>query len=505
MNLAILAERNVERFGSYPAMVFGQVERTNVEALDRARRLAGALRELGIGPGDRVAVMLPNSLDVGTAYGAILRCGGVVVPLVFLLAAQEVAHIVADCRPRALITSNDFMLTVSTALEALPDDVDRPHLILVGDATEDASSLEQLVAEGSPLDIHERGPDDVAVISYTSGTTGRPKGVMLTHANLLFQAENSASVAPLRDGDVSLACLPLAHLFGLGATLVSQLFKVYGVVLDWFTPAGVFDAVDRHRITSTALVPTMVSMMLTDPGFADVDWSSLRYVVIGAAPLPTEVAREFEERTGARVLQGYGLTETSPAVSLQRLEDPSNGSAGRPMPNVDVEIRDDEGMLLQPGEHGQIWVRGPNVMKGYYGMPEETAAVLVDGWFATGDVGMLDADGFLYITDRVKDLIIRGGFNVYPSDVEDALHRHAAVAEAAVVGVPDATMGEEVKAFVVLRPDAAVTDEELLAHCREHLARYKTPRWVEIVDALPKNPIGKIMRKELRAKAAQGS
>jgi long-chain acyl-CoA synthetase len=251
------------------------------------------------------------------------------------------------------------------------------------------------------------------------------------------------------------------------------------------------------------MVPTMVSLLLADPGFDAVDWSSLRYTVIGAAPVPMEVAREFERRTGARVLQGYGLTETSPAVSLMRLEDPTNGSAGMPVPNVEVQIRDDQGRALGPNETGEIVVRGPNVMAGYYKMPDATAEVIDDGWFHTGDMGHLDEDGYLYITDRKKDLIIRGGFNIYPSDVEDVLHRHPAVLECGVVGVPDQTMGEEVKAYVVLRSGARAGEEELLAHCREHLAKYKSPRWITITDQLPKTPVGKILRRDLRERAAK--
>lgn len=501
MNLAVLGEQHVERFGDYPVAVFKDIERTNTELLSRAQRLAGALAEVGVEPGDRVAVMLPNSMEVATAYGAILRAGGVVVPMVFLLAVPEIAHILADAEPKAIFTSPEFVGNVRAAMADLASP---PRVILVGEAGagDDVLVHEDLIEGGTPLAIVERAEDDLAVISYTSGTTGRPKGVMLTHANLLFQATNSAAVSALKDGDVSLSCLPLAHLFGLGNTLVAQLFRIRAVILEWFTPAGVFDAVQRYRVTSTAFVPTMVSMMIADPGFDEVDWSSLEYAVIGAAPLPMEVAREFERRTGARALQGYGLTETSPAVSLLRMEDPTNGSAGKPVPNVEVQIRDDEGRALGPDEPGEICVRGPNVMAGYYKLPEATAEAIRDGWFHTGDIGYLDADGYLTITDRKKDLIIRGGFNVYPSDVEDVLHRHPAVQSAGVVGVPDATMGEEVKAFVVLRPGAVCGEEELLAHCRAHLATYKTPRWITITDSLPMTAVGKILRKELRARAS---
>ncbi len=500
MNLAILGERHLERNGEYGAVRFGDQVRTNAEMLGRSTRLAGALVDLGVRPGDRVAVMLPNSMEVPVAYGGILRCGGVVVPMVFLLAIPEIAHILADAAPKAIFTSPDFLPNVRAGMEGLDDP---PAVILVGGEAEETLAYEDLLG-GDRLAIVDRAPGDLAVISYTSGTTGRPKGVMLTHRNLLFQAENSAAVTSLQDGDVSLSCLPLAHLFGLGNTLVAQLFKVYGVILEWFTSEGVFDAVQRYRVNSTAFVPTMIQLMLADPRFDDVDWSSLRFAVIGAAPLPVEVAEEFERRSGVRVLQGYGLTETSPAVSVQRLEDPPKpGSAGRPVPNVDVAIRDDAGNDLPPGKQGEICVRGPNVMAGYYGLPEETARAIVDGWFHTGDVGYLDDDGFLFITDRTKDLIIRGGFNIYPSDLEGVLHEHPTVMECGVVGVPDPTMGEEVKAYVVLRPGTEASEDELLDHCRTHLATYKCPRWVSIVDELPKTAVGKVLRKDLRERAAK--
>jgi long-chain acyl-CoA synthetase len=503
MNIAVLGERNLQRFGEYPAVVFGDEERTNAEQLDRARRLAGSLAELGVAPGDRVGVMMPNSMEIAVAYGAISRAGGVIVPILFLLAVPEVAHILSDAGARAIFTSSEFAPAVRAALEGLDDP---PVVILIGDEPSGPGevSYDDLVAGGDPAGIVDRDGDDLAVISYTSGTTGRPKGVMLSHANLMFNAENTAQVAPTRNGDVSLAALPLAHLFGLGSGLVVQLFKIRSVILDWFTVQGVFDAVQGHRITSTAFVPAMVQLLLADPGFDDVDWSSLEYAVVGAAPVPAEMAAEFERRTAARVLEGYGLTETSPTVALQRLDDPSKpGSCGRPVPNVDVAILNDDGSPVPAGEHGEVCVRGPNVMLGYRGMSDETAAAIRDGWFHTGDVGALDEDGFLFITDRKKDLIIRGGFNIVPRDVEEVLHAHPAVQEAAAVGVPDPTLGEEVAAFVVLRPGAEATQEELLALCRDRLARYKTPRFVWFVDALPRNAVGKVLKTELRASAAE--
>lgn len=500
MNLAVLGERNAERFGEYASIVFEGREHTNLELLRRSKRLASALDGMEIRSGERIGVMLPNMPEVAVCYGAISRVGGVVMPMLFLLAVPEIRHILADSGASAVITSPEFYPNVARAAGGLENP---PKIIVVGDPLpegERAFSFDALLAGASDdFPIVDKDDEDIAVIMYTSGTTGRPKGVMLSHGNLLFNAENTATVVPTRDGDVSIGCLPLAHLFGMGSMIVGQLFKLKGIVLRWFTAEGFFEAVNVHRATSSALVPTMLAYMLGHPDFDSVDWSSFEWLVVAAAPVPVELADEFEKRTGARVLEGYGLTETSPAVSIMRMEDPRRpGSCGRPVPNVEVTILDDDDRPLGPGETGEVCVRGPNVMKGYHNLPEETAAAVRSGWFHTGDMGHLDEDGYLYITERKKDLIIRGGFNIYPRDVEDALYGHPSVLECAVVGVPDARFGEEVRAYVVLRPGTSATAEELLAVCRENLAKYKTPKDVVFLDTLPKNPIGKILKRDLR-------
>lgn len=500
MNLAVLGERNAERFGEYASIVFEGREHTNLELLRRSKRLASALDGMEIRSGERIGVMLPNMPEVAVCYGAISRVGGVVMPMLFLLAVPEIHHILADSGASAVITSPEFYPNVARAAGGLENP---PKIIVVGDPLpegERAFSFDALLAGASDdFPIVDKDDEDIAVIMYTSGTTGRPKGVMLSHGNLLFNAENTATVVPTRDGDVSIGCLPLAHLFGMGSMIVGQLFKLKGIVLRWFTAEGFFEAVNVHRATSSALVPTMLAYMLGHPDFDSVDWSSFEWLVVAAAPVPVELADEFEKRTGARVLEGYGLTETSPAVSIMRMEDPRRpGSCGRPVPNVEVTILDDDDRPLGPGETGEVCVRGPNVMKGYHNLPEETAAAVRSGWFHTGDMGHLDEDGYLYITERKKDLIIRGGFNIYPRDVEDALYGHPSVLECAVVGVPDARFGEEVRAYVVLRPGTSATAEELLAVCTENLAKYKTPKDVVFLDTLPKNPIGKILKRDLR-------
>ena len=503
MNIAVLGERNITKFGEYPSILFEGREYTNKEIYDLARRFASALRGIGIEPGDRVGVMLPNIPEIGACYGGISRMGGVVMPMVFLLAVPEIRHILTDSGAKAIVTSPEFYGNVAEAMK----DLDAPPTVIVlGDPTPDgALSFDRLTQE-SQLDdgIVERADDDIAVIFYTSGTTGRPKGVMLSHGNLLFNCENVSTIVPTRDGDVSIACLPLAHLFGMGSTMVGQLFKIRGVLLRWFSAEGFFEAVNTYKATSSAVVPTMLAYMLSHPDFDKVDWSHFEWLVVAAAPVPVELADEFEKRTGARVLEGYGLTETSPTVSVMRMEDARRlGSCGRPVPNIEVAILDEDDKPLPTGETGEVCVKGPNVMKGYYNLPDATADAMRNGWFHTGDMGHLDEDGYLYITERKKDLIIRGGFNIYPRDVEEVLYGHPAVMETAVVGVPDPKMGEEVRAYVVLRPGESASADELLAHARDHLAKYKTPKDVVFLDALPKNPIGKILKKDLREMAKQ--
>lgn len=504
MNLAVLAERNVEKFGEYTQLLFEESAFTNVELLHAAGRFASALVTAGVRPGDRVGVMLPNLPEVGIAYGAIARMGAIVMPMVFLLAPNELRHIFSDSEAAFVITSPEFHPNVVTACDGLADP---PAVIIVGNVGEVVpdgclSWASMLASESAVYPVVDRGADDLAVIMYTSGTTASPKGVMLSHGNLIFNAESAAGAIDLREGDVSIQSLPQSHLFGLSSSITGSLFKVTGVLLRWFTAEGFFDAVSRLGGTSSAGVPTMLAYMLSHPGFDDVDWSQFRWMVVGAAPVPVEMAEEFERRTGARVLEGYGLTETSPTCSVMRADEPRKlGSCGRAIPGVEVTALGEDDTPVPLGEPGEICVRGPNVMKGYYRLPELTAEAMRGGWFHTGDIGRIDADGYIHITERKKDLIIRGGFNIFPRDVEEVLYGDPGVLEAAVVGMPDERLGEEVVAYVVRRPGATVDEAALIERCRQALAKYKTPKHLRFVDELPKNPIGKILKRDLRLRA----
>jgi long-chain acyl-CoA synthetase len=321
-------------------------------------------------------------------------------------------------------------------------------------------------------------------------------------ANLLSNARSAASLYELDRTEWSLAVLPLSHSYGLTLMNAGNILGTRAVLLRWFHPELVLETIQRHRVQQMAGVPTMFVYLLNFPEAGRFDTSSMKLWGSGAAPLPVEVVEPFEAKFGGRLLEGYGLTEAAPVVSAHRFSGERRlGSVGQPIPGVQVAILDDDGRAMPPRELGEVCVRGPNVMLGYHRMPEETAKAIRGGWLHTGDVGRLDADGFLYIVERKKDLIIRGGFNIYPREVEDVLYAHAAVAETAVVGVPDPLMGEDVLAFVVTKAGATTTAESLIAFCQDRLAKYKCPKQVRFVDTLPKSPIGKILRKELRAQA----
>jgi long-chain acyl-CoA synthetase len=499
MNLAVLAERNVQRFGEYESLIFEDRAYTNVEQLRGARRFANALVSLGVEPGDRVAVMMPNGVEVGQAYTGISAAGGVVVPIVFLLAVPEINHILADARPMVLVTGPDFVPTARAATEGLAEP---PRVVVTGDAApEGMDAWEGLVASQAPAFAPvDRDGDDLAVIMYTGGTTGRPKGVMITHGNLLWMAETLSRETNVGPDDVGLMALPVSHLFGMIAGLTGQVLGTRGVLLKWFEAGEVLRSIETYGVTSIPMVPTMALFLLQHSDATATDTSTLRTVLLSAAPVPLDLKQRFAERFGCEVLEAYGQTEASPAIAIEREgEEKRPGSCGRAISGVDVAIIGEDGSALQPGEVGEICARSPGIMKGYFGLPEATAEALRDDWLHTGDMGYLDADGYLYVTDRKKDLIIRGGFNVYPRDVEEVLHQHPGVAEAAVVGRPDPAMGEVVVAFVVKAPGSEVAEDDLLAFCRDRLARYKSPSEIRFTGYLPKSPIGKILKKDLRA------
>lgn len=501
MSLALLSDDNIQRFGEYEALAFEGRRITNMDQHRAASRVAHALVRLGVQPGDRVVVMLPNCPQVMQSYGGILRVGAVIVPVIFLLGEAEVAHIVADSEARVVITSSDMVGKIEKQIGVLPN---LRHVLLVDGGGQSGlrSFEEETDGESDRFEAVPRGDGDLAVILYTSGTTGTPKGVALSHANLESNARASASLFELDRERWSVGVLPLSHSYGLTVMNAGHILGTRSALLRWFNPEEVLRTIQEFRAEAMSGVPTMFVYLLNYPGASAYDTSTMRVWGSGAAPLPVEVVEPFERRFGGKLLEGYGLTEASPVVAAHRLSGVRKlGSVGQPIPGVTVSIRDDDDRALPVDEVGEVCVQGPNVMVGYYRNPEETAKTIRGGWLRTGDMGRLDADNYLYIVERKKDLIIRGGFNIYPRDVEEALYAFPGVAEAAVIGLPDTLMGEEVVAFVVLKPGQAATADEVAGFCQTRLAKYKCPKEIRFVDALPKSPVGKILRKELRGQA----
>ncbi|MFC6341866.1 class I adenylate-forming enzyme family protein [Nocardioides hankookensis] len=494
-HLALLAEQSLERLGNYDQLLFEGTWHTSGEILTRARRTASGLASLGIGPGDRVIVLTMNTPEVFVGYHAIWRAGAVVTPVIFLQTPTELRHILENSGAKAAIVSPELVPMVVGSAEGLD-----LQLIVAGDVPEgvDAVTFSSL-EEHEPGEIVPRADDDLAALLYTGGTTGRAKGVMLSHHGLWHAGRGMNDVARTTGTTRSLLPLPLSHAFGLNV-LVAGLHsdrQHVSVMQRWFDPQGWLELVQEHRLETSPVVPSMMQMLLDQP-YADYDLGSLVSFGSGGAPLLPHLREKVETAFGVTILEGYGLTESTAIATASTVDDNRPGSVGKPAPHVRLAILDPLGAPVATGEDGEICIAGPGVMMGYWQEPEQTAAAIVDDWLHTGDVGHLDEDGFLYVVDRVKDLIIRGGFNVFPREVEDVVAGHPAVSAAAVVGRPDAKSGEEVIAVVSLAPGAEATPEELIEFARSHLAKYKYPREVLVVDAVPLTSVGKTDRKAVR-------
>jgi long-chain acyl-CoA synthetase len=462
------------------------------QALDEASaRVAGLLRQRGLCPGDRVGIMMPNVAEVPVVYYGALRAGCVVVPMNPLLKVREVAYYLGDSGARLIFAWHAFADPArGGAAEA------GAEAIVV-----DPAGFPELLASADPdYRIADATDEDTAVILYTSGTTGHPKGAELTHGNLISNTQVSrADIVLARPDDVIFGGLPLFHVFGQTVALnVAVASGACLTLMPRFDAGHALRIIAEHRVTVFMGVPTMYVALLHAPDRADYDTSSLRMCISGGAALPVEVLRGFEEAFRVPVLEGYGLSETSPVASFNHPgREQRPGSIGTPIRDVQMRIVDGEGHEVPLGEVGEIAIRGPNVMKGYWHRPEATAEAVRDGWFHTGDMARVDSDGYFYIVDRKKDMIIRGGYNVYPREIEEVLYEHPAVAEAAVIGLPHPALGEEVAAAVALKPGAAVTPEELRDYVKGQVAAYKYPRHVWFVDVLPKGPTGKIVKREI--------
>ncbi len=496
-NLARLAEAALERKGDYPALLFEGRWHGSGELHERARGLAGGLIGAGTRPGDRVVVTMANCPEVGIAYNALWRAGAVVTPAMFLLPEPDLRHVIADSGAVGVITTSEFLPKVSAATAGLPG---VRFVACAGECEGEATALAELEAS-APADIVPRGDDELAALLYTGGTTGQAKGVMLTHRNLHYTGAAAQAASYIPGINRALGTLPLSHSYGILTTIVGLHAPESGVavLLRWFRASTFLEMVAEHGLQTSATVPSMLQLLLDEP-LEEYDLSSLRVLTSGGAPLALEIVEAWGRRVPhVTVRQGYGLTESAALIATTPVDRPRPGSVGQAVPGSEVRIEDEAGRSLPSGEVGEIVVRSPAVMQGYWNAPEATAEALRDGWLHTGDVGYLDADGYLFVVDRKKDLIIRGGFNVYPRDVEDLLLEHPAVGMAAVVGRPDARHGEEVVAFVSAHPGEAIDPPELVAWARERIGGYRYPREVHVVDAVPLTAVGKIDRKALRA------
>ncbi len=514
LNLSVLLEDSARKHPDRDAVVLGDTRLTYAQVDAAANQVAHLLVARGVAPGDKVALTCPNTPHFPIAYYGILKAGAVVVPLNVLLKGREVAYHLDDCDARVyLCFQGTPELPMGAEGHAGFQQVDgcEHFLVITADPAapspiEGTETLAQALRDQPATATSAlTEPTDSAVILYTSGTTGQPKGAELSHANLVLNALTCVQVfgAP-PGGDRHLVTLPLFHSFGSTVQLNAGFATGSTLVLlPRFDAAQALALLEREQITFFAGVPTMywglLGALTEDVDVARIA-ATLRIATAGGASLPVEILREFEERFGVAVLEGYGLSETAPVATFNQLDRPAKpGSIGYPIWGVEVKLVDPEGGDLEGGPDvvGEIAVRGHNVMKGYYDRPEATAEVLRDGWFRTGDLARRDEDGYYYIVDRAKDMIIRGGFNVYPREVEEVLLTHDAVSLVAVVGVPHEALGEEVKAYVIRRPGAEVTEEELVAWCREQMASYKYPRTVEFRDSLPMTATGKILKREL--------
>lgn len=504
--LTLAIERNSRVFSTKVGSIFGERRRSWSELADRIARIAGGLSALGLEPGDRVAMLALNSDRYMEFFYAASWAGLLFVPVNIRLAPPEVVHWLGDSGSKALIVDDTFAAMVPALTPHLPE---LKHVIHAGDGAPPAGMAAfEALAQGDPIASSERCGDDIAGLFYTGGTTGKSKGVMLTHANLIHNAMLLASHFPDTVDATYLHAAPMFHIADGAGTFLYTLSGGTHAFIPAFDPVRTLEAIENLRISNMLLVPVMMNMMVNHPDADKYDLSSIRVAAYGASPMPRAVLeRAMALMPDARFFHAYGQTELAPMLTLlgpehHVFDGPMSGKAGsvgRPCIGMDLAILDDNGAELPRGKVGQICGRGPNVMAGYWNLPEMTAEVSRWGWHQTGDGGYMDEDGFVYIVDRVKDMIISGAENVYSAEVENVLYSHADVVECAVIGVPDDKWGESVHAVVRLAEAAVEDAEALIAHCRAHIAGYKTPRTVSFVqDALPLSGAGKILKTELR-------
>ncbi|NMN95769.1 long-chain-fatty-acid--CoA ligase [Antrihabitans stalactiti] len=503
MYLTQSLHRNLQQNPDRIATIYGDRVRTVAESADRIARLGGALLDLGVQPGDRVGILALNSDRYHEYLYAVPWIGAAVNPVNIRWSPAEIAYSLKDSDTKILLVDDTFAKAVP-ALHAAFDGLKTVIFIGDGPAPDGALLYEDLISSNDPVPDTRTGGDTLLGVFYTGGTTGHPKGVMLSHNNMVTSALGTLATSNIMTaGGRLLHAAPMFHLADLAFWTSGNLAGTTHVIIPMFTPAGVMKAIEQHQATDALLVPTMIQMLVDDPQVANHDLSSLRNVLYGASPISVAVLdRARKAFPSASFTQAYGMTELSPVATLLSAVDHDNPAlrraAGKAAAHVEVKIVDPDDNEVPRGEVGEVVARGDNVMLGYWNRPEDTAAAIRDGWMHTGDGGRMDENGYVFIVDRIKDMIITGGENVYSAEVENALAQHQAVAACAVIGVPDPQWGERVHAVVVLQPGQTVIEDELREHCKTLIANYKVPRSAAFVDALPMSGAGKILKRELR-------
>lgn len=498
MNLAEFRKKKVLAEGERIAIYFKDRELTNLQMQKNSGKLTGALKDLGIKRGDRVIIQMPNCPEVLESFYACWTMGAVIVPINFLMNDEEIAYIYKDSGAKTVISSMDFLPKVRAAQEKSPD---MKTVILIDKEVPEGTIAYHPLVESAKEDdaFADMKEDELAALIYTAGTTGNSKGVMHTHHSLYANAKMQFESMAFPDEMINISVLPLCHSFGI-ATINNGMFRTAPtVLLDSFDLELILSSIEKYRGNVMAAVPTMYVYLLLYPEPKKYDVSSMQFWISGSAPLAMETWKKFKEIYGGEIIEGWGLTEAGANNSTNPIHGEKKvGSIGIPMKGTEMKIMDDDGKFLPRGEQGEIVIRGPQLMKGYWNKPEETAQAMRDGWLHTGDVGYEDEDGYFWITDRKKDLIIKGGENISPRAIEETLFAHPKISEAAVVGMKDDIYGENIKAFVVLNPGQTVTAEEIIDYCKKNLTNFLAPKEVVFMDALPKSLVGKVLKKELR-------
>lgn len=506
MNLSTRFTETAREHADKHAYVFMDQQTTYRELDAQITRFAAGLQHLGLQKGDHIALLLGNSPHYIIALYGAFRAGITAIPINPIYTADEISYILNDGDVRVVIALD----RVVPVIEKLEDSTYIETYVICETSEDTSWTTSSLAAKFRSFTAFmqqmqheliqvEAASDDVAIILYTSGTTGKPKGVMLTHNNLYANARDIGAYLDIRSDDRVVTTLPMFHVFCLTVALNAPLIRGGTLlIVPQFSPAEVTRIIKEYRATMFAGVPTMFNFLYQYPGATKEDMQSVRLWISGGASLPVALLRDFEAKYDVKISEGYGLSEASPVTCFNPIDRPNKaGSIGLSISNVENRVVDPDGQEVPVGQVGELIVKGPNVMKGYYKMPDETAATLKDGWLHTGDLARRDEEGYFYIVDRKKEVIIVGGYNVYPREVEEVLYDHAAIAEAAAVGMPDPEQGELVVAYVVKTEDS-LTEEAVIAYCREHLAKYKVPRHIVFLDELPKNATGKILRRELQ-------